>query len=163
MIELTQNQTLFEYNRISGSGIDYNYRPGLIPIDEIGLYQIYQPKRLNRISLQIIPELFISIYDAVNDGNFIFMDYIYRLNRHSIIFRKVIERLYDSYYFDNGYSNFIMTQHNGNLRVDEETYKDRLANYIVDNVINVIGENEADILFANHYGDIVNYIFRRDV
>ena len=161
-IQLTQNQTLFEYNRIDGSGIEYEYRPGLLSIDEIELYQNYQRKTLNRISLAIIPELFISIYGAIHNGGYEFLSYTYQLNRHSIIFQKVIERLCYSYNYDNGYSNFKNSRRNRNrLFVDDETYRIRLANYIVDNVINAMGEKEADILFAKHFGDIVRYLFNQ--
>ena len=156
MIRLTPNHTLFEYNKL-GSSIYYKYRPGLIPIDEIDLYQHYQPKRLNRISMGIIPQLFHHIQDSLHDGRFMFINYIEHLNTHSIISQKVIERLLDTYNWNHGYDNFMIDDED--IFIDEDMYKQRLAYYVVDNVINAIGEQESDILFANHYGDFVNIIF----
>lgn len=157
-LELTPNQTLFEYDDSIDTDNLIVYHPEYIRIDEIDLYQQFLYETIDVNQQQDVNQLCNQLYQTIHDINFRWItngDLGY--NYPSIIMSKIISRLRcisDDY---NGYIYFANLHLRGNWDSDE--YQTNLANYIINEFIRVIGENQTIILFAKHFGNIIRYLF----
>ena len=156
-LELTPNQTLFEYDDSIGTDNLIVYHPGYLRIDEIDLYQQFLYETID-VNLQEVNQLCYILRHTIHDINFQWiingnLDY----NYPSIIMSKIISRLRcisDDY---NGYIYFAKLHLRGNWDSDE--YQTNLANYIINEFIQVFGENQTIIIFAKYFGNIIRYLF----
>ena len=156
--QLTPNHTLFEYE----DGICYDnkitYHPGLIRIDEIYLYHQFLYETINT-NTRIITNICNQLFQTIHDRNYQWIHGDLNYHYHSIIMNKIISRLRciaDEY---NGYIHF--ANHNLRFNWDGEEYQANLANYIINEFVDAIVENDTIILFAKHFGNIVGYLFNQ--
>ena len=157
MIQLTPNQTVFEYDDGIGVNNLIVYHPGYIRIDEIDLYREYANQILE-INTAIINHLCNQLRNTIHDRNYQWIiNGDYSLPIQSNIMSKIIGRLrcisddYNEFnYFDNLHLRFDW---------DSEEYQTYLAYYIINKFISTIGLNQTIILFARYFGDIIRYLF----
>ena len=168
-IQLTPNQTVFEYDD-SLDDDDIPYHPGYIRIEEIEIYLLYQNSRI-QVTTEHITTILKYLYAQIHGGEF---DWVAtETPQYDGIFGIIINRLACITNDYNHYEDYIqylqdsidgpVKPSNAYLRhpnfVNDEEYQLRLSHYILNTFIDEIGEDETAILFANHYGDIVNYLF----
>ena len=164
MLQLTNNQTVFEYN---DSLTDENipHHPGFIRIDEIDLYQQYQWETINT-DIILIDGLCQILYIFIHNQQFNWIDQ--QTFPTTNILTKIINRLkcitndYNEYY--NFYDMLKATTPEQDITYDrrymnDEEYQLRLSYFIIGQFIFAFGEDETSKIFAKHYGDIVNYLF----
>ena len=159
MIQLTPNQTVFEYDDGIGVNNLIVYHSGYIRIDEIDLYQEYANQILE-INTEIINHLCNQLRNTIHDRNYQWIiNGDYSLPIQSTIMSKIIGRLrcisddYNEFnYFDNLHLRFDW---------DSEEYQTYLAYYIINKFISTIGLNQTIILFAKYFGDIIRYLFNQ--
>ena len=157
MIQLTPNQTVFEYDDGIGVNNLIVYHPGYIRIDEIDLYREYANQILE-INTAIINHLCNQLRNTIHDRNYQWIiNGDYSLPIQSNIMSKIIGRLrcisddYNEFnYFDNLHLRFDW---------DSEEYQTYLAYYIINKFISTIGLNQTIILFTKYFGDIIRYLF----
>ena len=157
MIQLTLNQTVFEYDDGIGVNNLIVYHSGYIRIDEIDLYQEYANENLE-INTAIINHLCNQLRNTIHDRNYQWIIHgDYSLPIQSNIMSKIIGRLrcisddYNEFnYFDNLHLRFDW---------DSEEYQTYLAYYIINKFISTIGLNQTIILFAKYFGNNIHYLF----
>ena len=181
-IRLTQNQTVFQYD----DAIDDNtnmtvYHKDYIRIAEIPLYQQYRNARI-QTSRDRITEVCLTLYNIIHSREYRFINTLelVPVNRNlANIFAIILSRLQciaNEYNHYNDYFNLLLSRLPREIRelpaeqrnsyvptdsryVDDEEYQFRLARYIINYFISVIGEVETAKIFAKHYGDIVHFLF----
>ena len=184
-IRLTQNQTVFQYD----DAIDDNtnmtvYHKDYIRIAEIPLYQQYHNARF-QTSRDRITEVCLTLYNIIHNGTYRFINTLQlvpvnpnRANIFAIILNR-LQYIANEYNHYDDYFNWLLSRLPTNIRnlpdglqrnsyvfadsryVDELEYQLRLARYIINYFISVIGEVETAKIFAKHYGDIVHFLFYR--
>ena len=153
---LTPDKTVFEYEDEIGTDNLIVYHPGFIRINEIEYYQQFLYETIDADFNDINNTMF-NLFNTIHDINFRWVRGDLELHHHSIIMFKIISRLKciaDEY---NGYYYFA----NLNLRGgwDGEEYQTNLAHYIINTFIDAIGLNQTIILFAKHFGNIIENLY----
>ena len=170
-LSLTNHQTVFEYDDTLDED-KLPYHPGYIKIEDVDLFQQYRNARLQR-DTRHIASLLIRLYAAIHNGQF---SWIYTIpQRYNGIFGVIMSRLACITNEYNHYEDFIEYLQNTSDEpvqladayqrdprfIDDEEYQIRLSQFILNTFINTFGVIDTAILFAKHYGDIVNYLFYR--